>query len=127
MFVCVVVIVCVSVLFFKQKTAYEVRISDWSSDVCSSDLAIVGIGETAAQRESGEAIEGVRAQVRGSVPADATPDSIVLAYEPVWAIGTGKVARPEDVAEMHAAIRAQMRDLLPDGEDVRIQIGRAHV
>src|SRR3546814_2914593 len=58
-----------------------------------------------------------------SVPADATPDSIVLAYEPVWAIGTGKVARPEDVAEMHAAIRAQMRDLLPDGEDVRILYG----
>lgn len=85
--------------------------------------AIVCIGETAAQRESGEAIEVVRAQVRGSVPADATPDSVVLAYEPVWAIGTGKVARPEDVAEMHAAIRAQMRDLLPDGDSVRILYG----
>ncbi|MFN4088422.1 MAG: triose-phosphate isomerase [Alphaproteobacteria bacterium] len=86
-------------------------------------VAIVCVGETAAQREAGEALEVVRTQVRGSVPEGATPRSLVLAYEPVWAIGTGKVARPEDVAEMHAAIRRELAGILADGASVRILYG----
>ncbi len=86
-------------------------------------VAIICVGETEAQRDSGEALEVVRAQVRGSVPDGSTAESIVLAYEPVWAIGTGKVAQTADVAEMHAAIRQEMRGLIADADDLRILYG----
>ena len=65
--------------------------------------AILCLGESEAQRAAGEALTVIEAQLRGSLPASA--DSLVLAYEPVWAIGTGKVATPADVAEAHAHIR----------------------
>ncbi|MCG8356312.1 MAG: triose-phosphate isomerase [Kiloniellales bacterium] len=65
--------------------------------------AILCLGESEAQRAAGEALSVIEAQLRGSLPASA--DSLVLAYEPVWAIGTGKVATPADVAEAHAHIR----------------------
>ncbi len=64
---------------------------------------IVCLGETEEQREAGRALEVIETQVTGSMPGAAEP--LVVAYEPVWAIGTGKVATPEDVAEAHAHIR----------------------
>ena len=70
---------------------------------------VICIGETLAERESGRAIEVVTAQVKNSMPATANAQNCVLAYEPVWAIGTGKVPTTGDVAEMHAAIRAEVQ------------------
>ncbi|SFI42153.1 triose-phosphate isomerase [Jannaschia pohangensis] len=70
--------------------------------------AILCIGETLAQREAGETLAVLTAQLAGSLPEGATADNTVLAYEPVWAIGTGKVASPEQVAEVHDALRAQV-------------------
>ncbi|MEP9377848.1 triose-phosphate isomerase [Aquabacter sp. CN5-332] len=67
--------------------------------------AIVCVGETQAQREAGEALAVVAAQVRGSVPDGASADTLVVAYEPVWAIGSGLVPTVEDVEEMHGEIR----------------------
>jgi triosephosphate isomerase len=67
--------------------------------------AIVCVGETRAEREAGKAIEVVSTQVRGSLPAGGAPETVVVAYEPVWAIGTGLTPTPADVAEVHAAIR----------------------
>jgi triosephosphate isomerase len=64
---------------------------------------IICVGETLAEREGGEADRKVAAQVRGSLPERG---AVVLAYEPVWAIGTGRSAEPEDVAGMHGVIRA---------------------
>jgi triosephosphate isomerase len=64
---------------------------------------IICVGETEAEREAGKAQKVVAAQIKASVPK---LKSFVIAYEPVWAIGTGKTATPEDVAEMHDAIRA---------------------
>ncbi len=78
--------------------------------------AVICIGETEAERDSGKALSVVCEQIRGSVPTNATADNCVIAYEPVWAIGTGKVPTTEDVAEMHAAIRAELTTLL--GADV---------
>lgn len=70
---------------------------------------VICIGETLAERESGKAIEVVTGQVKNSMPVIANAENCVLAYEPVWAIGTGKVPTTQDVAEMHAAIRAEIQ------------------
>jgi triosephosphate isomerase len=66
--------------------------------------AIVCVGETVDQRQAGQAVSVVEGQLAGSLPD--TRDNLVVAYEPVWAIGTGLTPSAADVAEMHAAIRA---------------------
>lgn len=71
--------------------------------------AIVCVGETLDQREAGEALAVVGAQVAGSVPEGATAANTVVAYEPVWAIGTGKVPTLEEIAEVHDDIRARLK------------------
>ena len=69
---------------------------------------VICIGETLEEREAGQALAVVTRQVQESMPAIANANNCVLAYEPVWAIGTGKVPTTADVAEMHAAIRAEV-------------------
>jgi len=66
---------------------------------------IICVGETEAQREKGETEAVVARQVQGSVPDGATGQSVVIAYEPVWAIGTGKTATNDDIAIVHALIQ----------------------
>ena len=74
--------------------------------------AILCVGETRAEREGGPRDRGRRAaSSRGSLPARATPADLVVAYEPVWAIGTGLTPTPADVAEMHGAIRALLGEV----------------
>jgi triosephosphate isomerase len=75
--------------------------------------AIVCVGETEAEREGGRALDVVRGQIDGSLPEG----DVVLAYEPVWAIGTGRVAGPEQIGEMHAVIRERV------GPGVRLLYG----
>jgi triosephosphate isomerase (TIM) len=70
--------------------------------------AILCIGETRAQRDAGQTLEVVEKQLTGSIPADMPADRLVLAYEPVWAIGTGLTPTAADVTEVHAAIRAHL-------------------
>ena len=67
--------------------------------------AIICIGETEAERDAGRADAVCRTQLEGSVPKDASAANTVLAYEPIWAIGTGKTATESDIAAMHAHIR----------------------
>ena len=74
--------------------------------------AIVCVGETKDEREAGKALAVVKKQLRGSVPDGATAATLVVAYEPVWAIGTGLTPTAADVAEMHEAIRAELGRLL---------------
>ena len=69
---------------------------------------VICVGETLEEREAGRALEVVTRQVRESMPSIANAANCVLAYEPVWAIGTGKVPTTADVAEMHTAIRAEI-------------------
>jgi triosephosphate isomerase len=71
-------------------------------------VAILCVGETQSQRQAGKAADIVSAQLVGSVPNGATSDNLVVAYEPVWAIGTGLTATLEDIATMHAIVRACM-------------------
>lgn len=86
-------------------------------------VAIVCIGETEAERAAGRALEVVTAQVSASLPAGATAANTVLAYEPVWAIGSGRTPSLEEVAEVHAAIRATLSGLTDDWPSVRILYG----
>ena len=74
--------------------------------------AIVCVGETRAEREAGRTLAIVRRQLRGSVPEGATPSTLVIAYEPVWAIGTGLTPTTADVAEVHGMIRAELRRIV---------------
>ena len=71
-------------------------------------VAIICVGETWAQRDAGQTLDVVGSQLAGSVPDGATGANAVIAYEPVWAIGTGLTPTPADVAEMHTAIRERL-------------------
>jgi triosephosphate isomerase len=87
-------------------------------------VAIVCVGETHLQRDSGQTLAVVGGQLAGSLPHGATAANLVVAYEPVWAIGTGLTPTPQDVAEVHGFIRRELIDLLPEhGAAVRILYG----
>jgi triosephosphate isomerase len=85
-------------------------------------VAIVCVGETRAEREGGKTLAVVKRQLRGSLPGGATARTLVVAYEPVWAIGTGLTPTAADVAEVHAAIRAELRRLVGKAEAPGVRI-----
>jgi triosephosphate isomerase len=90
----------------------------------SSLKPILCVGETLEQREAGDTITVVKTQlVEGlkGVPADAA-DHLVIAYEPVWAIGTGKTATPEMAQEVHKVIRDELAGLLGEAAAAKIRI-----
>ena len=84
--------------------------------------AIVCVGETQAERETGKALNVVRRQLRGSVPEASNPANLVVAYEPVWAIGTGLTPTPAEVAEVHALIRDELRRIVGKAEQASVRI-----
>ena len=69
---------------------------------------IICVGESLEQRKAGETVKVVAAQLDGSIPAGADADTLIIAYEPIWAIGTGEVASIEQIDEVHTAVRAQL-------------------
>ena len=83
--------------------------------------AIICVGETGAEREAGDALAIVGAQLAGSIPENSPPERLVIAYEPVWAIGSGLTPTPRDIAEMHGFIRAEADRRLP-GQGARLRI-----
>lgn len=84
---------------------------------------IICVGETNEQREQGVEQDVVAAQLKGALPSSVTSTNTVIAYEPVWAIGTGKTATPEDAGSMHSFIREQLGAQFDDPENVRILYG----
>lgn len=86
-------------------------------------VAIVCVGETQTEREEGRTLEVIGRQLAGSVPEGATAADLVVAYEPVWAIGSGRTPTPEDVEQVHTFIRKKLMERLTDGSRIRILYG----
>lgn len=86
-------------------------------------VTIICVGEKESERDAGYERDVVEGQLLNSIPSTATAVNIVIAYEPVWAIGTGKTATPDDVAAMHRFIRAKLKEKLAESGKVRILYG----
>lgn len=84
--------------------------------------AIVCIGETAGQRHYGLTLNVLERQISGSVPNAATGSNTIIAYEPVWAIGTGLTPTPDDVANAHAFMRERLGGLIGAAEAAQIRL-----
>jgi triosephosphate isomerase len=84
---------------------------------------ILCVGETERQRDAGQAQNIVAAQIENADFDDVDHEKITIAYEPVWAIGTGKTASADDVKDMHGFIRGKLQEKLASGSDIRILYG----
>ena len=76
---------------------------------------IICVGETKVDRDAGRALRVVQRQLGGSLPVECDARRLSIAYEPIWAIGTGVTPTGEDIREMHAFMRREVAKLLPDG------------
>ena len=87
--------------------------------------AVICVGETAGERRLGLTLAVIARQLKGSLPQNATAANTVIAYEPVWAIGTGLTPSVEDVAQIHKSIRAELASLTGESvaEEIRILYG----
>jgi triosephosphate isomerase len=85
--------------------------------------AILCVGEQRSEREAGKTLAVVGGQLDGSLPDGGTSANLVIAYEPVWAIGTGLTPTATDVAEVHAFIRQRLAERYAQGAEVRILYG----
>jgi triosephosphate isomerase len=100
------------------------------ADVCAKAVAahragltaIACVGETREEREAGKTLAVVHRQLRGSIPVDSNSGNLVVAYEPVWAIGTGLTPTTADVAEVHAAIREELKRLVGKADHTKVRI-----
>lgn len=87
-------------------------------------MAIICVGETRAERDGGETLRVIGRQIDESVPAKSTAQGIALAYEPVWAIGTGLTPSSEEIEEVHAFMRRRLASLMPgEADKVRLLYG----
>ena len=87
--------------------------------------AIVCVGESEAERDAGETLARIAAQLAGSVPDGATADRLAIAYEPIWAIGTGRTPSLNEIAQVHAFIRENLSSRFGDtvGAGIRLLYG----
>ena len=87
-------------------------------------IAIICVGETERQRDAGATLDVIGAQLLGSLPTNATSENTVIAYEPVWAIGTGRTPTLAEIADVHLFLRARLTGRLgADALDVRLLYG----
>lgn len=103
----------------------DALVADKAKAVWSAGLtAIICVGETEAERRAGTTLSVVEQQLSGSVPEGATAQNTVIAYEPVWAIGTGLTPETSDVAEVHAFMRNFLAERLgEEGKTIRLLYG----
>lgn len=91
----------------------------WSAGL----ITIVCVGETEEERDAGGTLNVIGRQLEGSLPDDATAENTVIAYEPVWAIGTGRTPTNDQIAEVHALMRDRLSVRFADGADVALLYG----
>lgn len=112
-----------------ERRSYHAESDQLVADKAKAALAhgltpIVCVGETLAEREAGQTEAVVGRQMKAVIDAlDSQLAQIVVAYEPVWAIGTGKVATPEQAQAVHAALRAQIKAAQPDAAKLPLLYG----
>lgn len=86
-------------------------------------ITVICVGETEAQRDSGATLDVISTQLASSVPDCATAANTVIAYEPVWAIGTGRTPTNDQIAEVHALLRDRLAARFGDGADFTLLYG----
>ncbi|MCL4146847.1 UNVERIFIED_CONTAM: hypothetical protein GTU68_049222 [Idotea baltica] len=87
-------------------------------------VPIICVGESLEQREANQTLEVIDAQLKGSIPESSASNTIVVAYEPIWAIGTGKVATVEQINAVHNAVRDSLVERFgPSGQNISILYG----
>ena len=86
-------------------------------------LVVLCVGETEPERDAGATIDVLDRQLEGSLPEGATAENLVVAYEPVWAIGTGRTPSVQDIASVHAHLRGRLGDLVDGGDALRLLYG----
>ena len=92
--------------------------------VAAGLVPIVCVGETEAERDADRTLDVIGSQLDASVPVNSTADTLVIAYEPVWAIGTGRTPNLDQIAEVHAFLRARLAALIgPQAATVRLLYG----
>ena len=102
------------------KLVHDKTLAAWTAGL----IAIVCVGETETERDQGKTLEVIAQQVSESVPNGATAANTVIAYEPVWAIGTGRTATPDEAQEVHAFIRQQLsKQIGSESDGVRVLYG----
>ncbi|HIM41393.1 MAG TPA: triose-phosphate isomerase, partial [Rhodospirillales bacterium] len=84
--------------------------------------AIICIGETEEQRDGAKTLDVIKSQLAGSVPEPSAAANTVIAYEPIWAIGTGRTPSTNEVQEVHALIRAELTAALGAEEAVGVRV-----
>lgn len=107
--------------FYQESSALISEKATFAHD--SGLTTIICVGETEDERTEGRQEEIVGRQIDESLSSGTSARNTVLAYEPVWAIGTGKTATPDDVAAMHSFIRKKLQEKLADGDEIRILYG----
>ena len=86
-------------------------------------IAIICVGETEAQRDAGDTLAVIADQLAGSIPAGSSAANTVIAYEPVWAIGTGRTPTNDQIAEVHALMRDKLQGQVENAADVSLLYG----
>jgi triosephosphate isomerase len=86
-------------------------------------IVVLCVGETEAERDAGAMIDVLDRQLEGSLPGSGSAENLVIAYEPVWAIGTGRTPSIEDIVTAHAHLRRRVAALVADGDQARLLYG----
>ena len=86
-------------------------------------VAIICVGETEAEYRAGQTLEVIKRQLSESTPTGATPDTTVIAYEPVWAIGTGLTPSTSEISDVHRFMRTELDRDHPQGEEISLLYG----
>lgn len=87
-------------------------------------IAVICLGESLEEREAGRTLEVIGTQLQGSLPDSTSGDTVVIAYEPVWAIGTGKVPSTDQIGEVHDFLRTRLTERFGEtGKTVRLLYG----